>query len=393
MSILEKKLKWILEMADKVKDYFTSDSDEVYKVIEDYLRSENIAFASNAIASDGYNFLILSETPKDTVVSIFEYLKLQNSTRFQDILNPVTLFTKLYGKEYLLSLNTARMCYAVKSIKSNYALKVIACRKISMIKSFFSYVQEEQNILDHDKIKELHPMYDYSMGKNIDFAQGGRVHDSKHKLIHKGKGNPRFTIIQRLVEYVRKNQNVSNGILFVNTSSECRSSAISIVYTDYKYKEAIVDYLKLLIESEYRDYSFKAFKHSDFSIPSDFRMVKYSCLITHEMTKQPLYIANLYNIATYDPLPCIEDQCIYYTHPIVKLRLLYMDLYIAQVKTKNVGISAQEILYLPKTSQAYDEIKQFKTPCRWVGVYRDEQYEKNKTNYELTKVIVENLYI
>ena len=154
---------------------------------------------------------------------------------------------------------------------------------------------------------------------------------------------------------------------------------MNIIYTDFKYKDAVVDFIKLLVEDSYPDYSFKCFRHADFSVPYDFNMVKYSCLITHNATHQATYLANLYNSGSYSPIPCYQSV-LNYAHPIIKLRLLYIDMYLVEHKMQTTDLPKHEKLYMSKMISAYEELLNYEKQPVWIGTFRDEMYEKNKIN-------------
>ena len=155
-------------------------------------------------------------------------------------------------------------------------------------------------------------------------------------------------------------------------------------YTEPKFKDAITDYLKLLVEESYKSHTFKSFRHATFDIPNDFRMKKYSCLINDKFSKEATYIANMYNSATYEPIPCVKsivgDSFIQMCHPIIKLRIFYIDMFMIEHKLGTVDITKYESLYMKKMIQAHDDIEVFDKDPSWIGYFIDEGYDKKRYN-------------
>lgn len=383
-DIQETKLSWILKVAERVSSYFKSESDTIIVDVEKVIKLHKAAYAKGVIASDDYTYMIICNDPMKLLEDIVKQFRSTNSRAYQMSLNPITIIQKLVNQEFLFDINGTRLCYAVKSsIASNYLLKTIACKNIYSIRNFNSYINEKSNTMDIEKIKELHPLYDYN-------ANANRVVGGRKKAFTTGekkKGNIRVDIISRLFEYVRNTPTVSQGIIFINQLDECSSSAVNVLFTELKYKYAVADYLKLLIAETYKNYTFKSFLHADFSIPYDFRMRKTSCVINDKITKQPTYIANMYNIATYTPVPCvkqiIENKFIQEAHPVMKLMMLFIDMYMIEHKTNTVNPASHEQIYLNKMIKAFNEVQTYDKSPNWVGIFVEEAYEKNKYNMRM----------
>lgn len=382
MDILESKLHSILEVAAKIQSFFVWNPTRVADVIKACSKKHHALHAEEMIASDGYMFMVITSDPKLFMMDVVDGIK---GLKVKDReINPIHLFTKLADKEYMLDLNGFRVCYALRSsVASHFLLKSIACRRMTLVRNFLNYIDPETNKIMEEHLKELHPEYDYETKAIV----GGRMKPKEKKRENNfsySQRKLRLDIINRLVEYVRNNSSISKGVVFVNDVSECEKHAINIIFTNIKYKDAISDYLKLLIESDYKHHSFKSFKHADFSVPYDFRITKYSCIMNSKTIAQPLYIANLYNMATYDPMPCIKhienETFINMAHPIIKLRLLYIDMYMIEEKTKKNGMVDNNI-FMDKLYKAYEELKEYSKSLHWVGYYKDESYEKNKFNF------------
>ncbi len=383
IDIEESKLTWILQVAGRVSSYFKSESTSLIDDVESVVHSHKAIFAKGTIANGDYTYMLITDNPKGLLEAIVDRLKSRNSRLYQTSLNPITIIMKLLNQEYLFDVNGTRLCYAIKSpIPSNYLMKAIACKHVYPIHLFNSYIDEVSNTFAGN-LQELHPLYDYRI-------KGNRILGGRKKPFtpnEKKKSNVRLEVISKLFEYVRNAPAVAQGIIFINELGECNASAVNILFTEIKYRNAIIDYLKLLIPESYPTYTFKSFLHADFTVPYDFRMRKTSCIMNDIESKQATYIANIYNIATYSPVPCtrfiIKESFIYMAHPIMKLMLLYIDMYMIEHKTKTVNPTSHEQVYLNKMLQAYNELRTFdKTPI-WVGVFIDEAYERIKYNMRM----------
>jgi len=382
-DVLDRKLTWILNIVDQIQSFFISGlkSPNIAKIILSEADKYNAIVAQDCIASEDYTFMLVCDNPKQILLSIIENIYEHGEQSLKDSVNPITVMMKLYEREYMLDLNGTRLCYSVySSVPSNYLLKSFACRAIANVRTFYNYIDPESCVMIGDKIKELHPLYDYRTKEHRIIGGKKKI----HRQFDKKKNNDRLDIIAKLMEYVRSNLEIAKGVIFVNTLSECSSSAMDLIYTNFKIKKALDEYLSKLISSSYESYTFKAFLHSDFKIPNDFIMRKHSYLINNKSTKVPTYIANLYDLATYMPVPCtkftIRDTFIYMAHPIIKLRMLYIDMYLVEHKSKTVNPTRSEELYKSKMMAAFNSLTTHDKSPEWVGMYLDEIYEKNKFN-------------
>ncbi len=386
-EIQETKLSWLLQVADRIQSFFSTKShiDSIIDIIKKVRDEHGAIIAYDEIASTGVTFMIIATDPRQLFLDIIDEIKNANSKTFQELFNPITIIMRLIDEEYRMDMGNTRLCYGVKTtIPSNYLMKSFACRIVSQIKSYKDFIDNESFMFIPDKIKELHPQYEYNTKMNKIIG----AKKSKSKPGEKKKINIRRTIIAKLIEYIRKNSQIASGIIFINELSECTSSAINIMYTEHKYKEAIVDYLKILINNEqYKNYTFKTFLHADFKIPYDYRLIKHSCLINDIETNQPTYIANLYNTATYELVPCINleinNSFIQIAHPVVKLRFLYLDMFMIEHKTGSANPKNHEKIYQSKMMEAFNEVQAFDKIPIWIGIFIDEVFEKNKYNIQM----------
>ena len=385
-SVLDMKLSFLLDIAKKIQSSLSTniDSNEIVKIVLQAVKKHNAIVAHDVIASDGYEFMIISAEPVKVFYDIIQLLRDANSKKYQDSYNPINIITKLVDREFLLDTGGIRMCYGVNAtVPSNYLLKSFACRIISSVRSYYNYVNSESFVIDRHKVEELHPLYDYQTKKNRILGGKKKTKTTKEKRT----GNVRINILSRLIEYIRGNSVISNGLIIVNELNECSSSAINIIYTENKFKDAVIDYLKLLIADSYSSSTFKAFLHADFSIPYDFMMKKYSCLMNDKTTNQATYIANLYNCATYDPIPCVKsvirESFIHIAHPLIKLRFLYIDMFMIEHKTRSTEPIHHEKINQSKMLKAFYDLETFDLTPIWVGYYKDETYEMNKLNLKM----------
>lgn len=390
MNILDTKLSWILSVAERIQTYFKSH-DGLLDITRRVAKDHNAIIAYKTIACDNTTFMIIAVDPKQLFHDIVAEVQKLNSKEYQNTLNPTMIKTNLIEREYSLDMNKAIQCYGIKStVASNYLMKSISCKVIATLRGYYGNLDNTSHMLKG--IEELHPHFDYNtMEQRI---VGGKKNRTKDKT----RKNIRMDIIIRLIEYIRNHPDISNGIVFINKSSECNNAAINIIYTDRKYNDAIVDYLKLLIAESYKDFKFKAFLHNDFNVPYSFMMTKRSCLVNERKTEHPTYIANLYNIGTYMPVPCVKevrkDKYIQMAHPIIKLRLLYLDMFMIEHKTKTVNPESHEALYQSKMLSAFREVETFDKTPTWIGYYKDEIYEKNQLNMNMKMANpIDTLYI
>ncbi len=158
---------------------------------------------------------------------------------------------------------------------------------------------------------------------------------------------------------------------------------MNLTYSDFKYKTAIVDYLKLLIAETYPQYKFKSFLHADFAIPYDFKLKKHSCLVNDKNTMEPLYLLNMYKLASYDPIQASQGS-IRYAHPLIKYRILYIDLYMVDRKLNTTkAIDEYDQAYTKKFINTFEEVLKYEEEINWSGIYVNDAYEKTEYNQSM----------
>ena len=375
--MIDDKINWILRKATELQSYFTNDNPIINNAIENVIKRHKAISTINSSILESHKYVVVTNDPLNLLLDIYEALKDEKVHERQQI-NPITIFTNLVDREYSMSINNSINIYAVKTtIASNFLLKTFACRTIASVKMFYSFI-DDNNKMIKSKINELHPLFDYTKSSVV---KGSGKHKNIKKEINQSQ-KIRIGILFRLTEYVRYNQSISDKIIFINDMDECVSSAMNIIYSDYNVKGGLIDFLKLLIEDSYPDYTFKTIRHADFILPFDFKLIKYTCFLVHKTTKTPLYLMNIYNNATYNPIPCfksIEDiSFIHLAHPIIKLWVLYVDMFMIEHKTQQ--LNPHEHAYLDKMMNVYNQLLQFDRDVNWIGTYHDENYEKNMTN-------------
>lgn len=381
-DILSIKLEWLLNIATRLSNIFKSQSTGLLQHVESVCKDNQAIAIKDCIACEDYTYMILAKDPKQVLEKIIQRLQQENSKLYQSTLNPVMIMTKLIDQEYLLDTNGTRLCYAVRSpCPSNYVAKVIACKNILSILTYQKFIDEDSNCLVEDKIKEIHPLYDYSTKSNKIIGAKKKIKTTNKKR----KQSIRTNIIAKLVEFVRQTNKLAQNIIFVGDIYE--DTAVNILYTDRIHKESISAFVESLIAKEYPAYKAKVFLHAQFRVPYDFRMRKHSILINEKKTENPTYIANLYNIPSYMPLPCtksvIRDTFINQSHPLVHLMLLYIDMYMLQIKTCSSEILSHESLYMTKLTKAYNNVLTYDKTPTWIGVYLEEAYDKIKYNMKM----------
>jgi hypothetical protein len=392
MNTQEDTINWILSVAEKIQDYFKPTDDSLINLIESVVSKSGGTAAFKCIASENYSFIIITSDPKQLLFDIGAAIRDRRSPIYASALNPISITTGLADHEYKLDANGTQLCYAIKSpLPSNYLLKSIACNVISMVSSFGRFVNDESNTMVMDMIKEIHPLFDYRTKSN-------RVLGGKKKTWRpeeKRKGNIRMEILSKVMEYVRNDKDLASSIIFISDLAECNGSAMNIIYTDHSAKDNLVGYIKTLVSERY---SFKSFLHADFKLPHDFRLKKYSCILNDKDTNQPTYLMNMYNTGTYAPVPCIKnidrDTYIHIAHPIVRLRFLYIDMFMIEQRVGEINPIKHEQVYLTKMVKVFNELETFDRTPLWVGKYIDTAYAMIRYNMQQkANMVADMIYV
>lgn len=388
-SVLDSKIDWLINVANSVKSHFLFvDKPSLNSIIKEYASNSDSVFVSNPLISIGYEYLLFSKTPYDELTSLCEYLKKNKIVQSdRESFNPVVLSQKLIKQqngatEYLLDIAGARMVYGISArYPCDLVGKIIGCRNVSFIKNYFDLIDDESQRFKKDAILALKMETDII---------GGKKKKSKTRPQQTDKAI-RASILDALFKHISSNHDISHGIVVIDKGGE---HPATISYTDYKFKDAIHAFLVELVRSEYKNYTTKTFLHAEFNVPYDFRLKKHSCMIIDNSTKKNIYIANLYNSASYDPIPCIRDivyengdkskikTFLNMAHPIIHLRFLYIDMYLTIVRSSDQSKMELEVKrkYQSQLERVYNECTLFdKTPI-WLGIYVDEAYDHIKAN-------------
>lgn len=357
---MEDHMDWILSVANIVRSKFYDKRIE--ELVSGYLKNgDTHSIITKTILNENTSpFFIIANNPKKVFYDIIDEIKNNASESEKLLFKPITVITKLANREFMMDINGERVIYAINAKYSNDALvKSLLCRSMYSVKNYFTLENFDAISLTKD---------------------GGKSKKNKHpnKKPMVPRVNIKINILSRLIKYVKSNSTLMGSIIYLNSLSDVDNHALDIIYTDNRSKEAIIDYLKIFIATEYKDYSFEYNAHQGFFVPYDFRIRKFSCFMRHNKTKQNNYLVNLYNSATYEPIPCFRlmensSLCQLIAHPLVKLRFLYLDLYFLN------AINAFTPILERMIESAYSELSLEKNPI-WVGLYKDENYDRNQEN-------------
>lgn len=383
-DVLRIKLESILSIADKVQVWFTlaSQLNAVSNIFQKIADSHKAILVRGLIACDEYPFMLIAKDPRKILVEYIMALRELNDQVYQESFNPVSLRPKLGEREWLLTMNSNRVCYAIAAHPSSYLLKAFTCRCLTTVVGYDKYIDKATMRFSETTIKEIHPQYDYNttqITQNPTAYKHGRGGPRKHfgTLNEKKRIKLRMKITAQVIEHIQKTPAISQGIIFVNNLEDSAKAAISLIFTERKYKDAVTGYIKELVAGHYDEYTSKSYLNAEFNVPYDFRMKKFSVIINN--IKQCVCLLHLYNIATYEPVPCSRhitgEYVTQIAHPIVKLRLLNTNLYFAQKKLGNTFKPDHVRLV-----DVYNEVLDWDKYPTWIGFFICESYEKNKRN-------------
>lgn len=387
---MDKHMEWLLSLAASVRSKFYDDSIE--KNIKKYLdecisenkdTEESITVVTDSVLNGSAPFFIITSNPKKVYNSIIT--KLQNNLSETDKckFRPLTIITKLANREFIFDIGGNQLIYGISSkYTDDNLVKSIICRNMYMIKNYFDHVDKETHSLLPTAIEKI---------QNVSIDGGKRSH-KKQKITP--RINIKVKILGRLVEYVKTNSICMDSLIYLNDLESIDNHAMDIIYGDNRAKDCVIDYLKLLVQSQYPDYKFEINPHQGYFVPFDFRLRKLSCLIKNRKTNQTSYLVNMYNAAMYDPIPSFRlmdkksDVCQLVAHPLVQLRFLYLDKFLlgskgsAKDKSNEAQASNTFNMIIQKmidtTMTDLINLKN-KTPT-WAGIYRDENYDRNQEN-------------
>lgn len=390
---MDQHMEWILSLAANVRSQF--QDKRVETLIGEYLKKIQTPIHSiiinTIINNNTCPYLIVSDDPKKAFYEIVDLARTSDSDQIKSLFKPITVITKLADREFMLDINGERMIYGIRSSFSNSALiKSMISRAMYSVKNYFELVDPDTHSMKPDALEmiDLQRSFDKDGGR----SKKKRKLSSRQDNSNTPRVNVKIKILSRLIAYVKANQLLTNSLIYLNTMDQIDNHALDIIYNDTRIKDAVIDYLKLLVEQEYSEFTFEYNPHKGFFVPYDFRLRKLSCYIKHKKSGQNNYLVNLYNSAMYDPIPAYKltdhtDICQLIAHPLVKLRFLYLDLYLLNSKLNITKDASQQSTHSTFASiihtmieSAYRELAQISKTPFWIGMYRDENYDRNQEN-------------
>jgi len=126
-----------------------------------------------------------------------------------------------------------------------------------------------------------------------------------------------------------------------------------------------------------KDGSIKIFVNTHFSfyIPMDYRLKKISIYV--KQGGKNIYLANLYNSATYEILPVLTGDFGIIPSHLVILRFMYLNLYFSESNDSCALYLLNNLLDVIKKCDPTNELK---SNLNWFGYIVDENYQKIRYN-------------
>jgi hypothetical protein len=394
---MDSHMDWLLSLATRLRSKFYDTSIE--STIKHYLTQciqidPSIKLIDGAWLNQQAPLFIICNNPTQVFRSIIEQLKVDLPEAEQSKFRPLTIITKLAHREFILDIGGNQLIYGINSKFANDSLiKSIICRNMYSLKQYFNQIIPDSNMLLPDSLSLVDPLLDTT----ADTIAGGRSKSKKKSPRQESPASKtgfKIKVLGRLVEYIKTNPMFMGSLIYLNTMNDIDNHAMDIIYSDGRAKDGVIDYLKILIQGSYDEYRFEINSHAGYFVPFDFRLRKLSCMVKHRKSGQTSYLVNLYNAATYDPIPSyrlidspkmIKGQtittCQLVAHPLVRMRFLYLDQFFLASKSLDKGSSQFDRLLQAMVVKAYSDLKKIPTSMPlWVGVYRDEGYDKNQEN-------------
>lgn len=383
-------MDWLLSLAAhlRTKFYDTTIESTIKHYLMECIRVDpSIKLVDGTWLNQQAPLFIICSDPKQVFHFIIEQLKIDLPEAEQYKFRPLTIITKLAHREFVFDIGGDQIIYGISSKFANESLvKSIICRSMYSLKQYFSQINPESHTLLPESLDLLNP-------DTINLTTGGRPKKKSLKRVASKTGF-KVKVLGRLIEYIKTNPMFMGSLIYLNTLNDIDNHAMDIIYSDGRAKDAVVDYLKLLIQEYYQDYRFEINSHQGYYVPFDFRLRKLSCMVKHRKSGQTSYLVNLYNAATYDPIPSYRlidspknikgvstTTCQLIAHPLVRMRFLYLDQFFLASKSLDQGNSQFNRLLQTMLLEAYADLKKVSSGMPlWVGVYRDEGYDKNQEN-------------
>lgn len=381
---MDKHIEWLLSLVESIKLNFYDDSIEnnIKKYLNECVieRSSNQTeqqtpiVVDNSILNGNAQFFLIANDPQQIYYDIIIKLKDNLSELDKCKFRPLTIITKLANREFIFDIAGNQIIYGISSkYVDNSILKSIYCRHIYMIKNYFNHIDKETHAILPTFIKQLTDDGTTTIGGHSKKIKNQKKQNSTPRI------NIKIKILGRLVEYIKTNNICMNSLIYLNNIESIDNHAMDIIYSDNRAKSGVIDYLKLLIQEQYTDYKFEINPHQGYSIPYDFRLRKLSIYIKNRKTNQNSYLVNLYNTAMYDPIPSFKLNNQFIAHPLVRLRFLYLDQFLLNSSQKEP--SAFNTIIQKMIDNTLNDLINLKNKIpEWIGIYHDENYDRNQEN-------------
>ena len=382
-------LEWLLEVATNARHHFI-DSD-VETQVKEIVRA--IAPKHDAICVTDMNInkvapiVVIVREPRAMIEEIVNTLK-----RNQNVSNirPIMLFTKLVDREFSLEIASERMIYFIRSSTQQIneaCVRAMICRNVLSIGNW------ESNI--DDETKKLNDKFFNNLVKKMDddrCVDGGRVNKEKKPVGNKQammtkRSLERVEIIKAIQRHALTTDTLKESLIFVSSMDQLDARAMDVIITDYRAKDAVIKFIREHIPNNHGDYKVILLNRNEFEAPGDFRMTKFTIAAKHSKTQQMTYLINMYNCGLYDPIPCHPDEGILQAHPLVQLRILYLDQYATGLDV------SQKILerFNQLIQHSIKACKAFSGRPYWAGYLRDEANDRNRENMRHQQLLVNAL--
>lgn len=370
---MDQYLDQLLATVSSVQSYFYDK--RVEELIKEYLgkvKSPVHATVSGTILNNGTcPLLIIATNPKEVFHEIISQVR--KSEIAKPLFRPITIITKLANSEFIFDVNGDSLIYAISAGSSNEALvNSLTCRYMYTIKNFFNLVDDSGKMTD-DAMQAFSQLV------------GGKKNKKRSKPKQSARINVKLDMLTKLMVFVQSNTMLMKSTIYLNTLEDVDNHALDIIYTDLRSRQLIIDYLRAQVNTA--DYTFGFNSHTNYYVPYDFRLRKFSCFIKNNRSGQTSYLVNLYNSASYEPIPCynigtLASSCQLQAHPLVMLRFLYLDLHFLHSKTdKNKSVDGAFENRMEAMQQAtLSHLKNIHKIPTWIGIYKDEVYDRNQEN-------------
>lgn len=402
---MDRHLTWLLSLATTVHHKFMNSNVE--QLVKSYIvehaktNPHETIIITNTMLNDSAPLLVLSNNASKMFDSIIESIKTNRDSIDMSIFKPTTIITKLSDLEYIFDVAGSRIVYAINVSSSPIdnlhidisLVRSMMCKQMSSLKYYFKHINKDSNQILASSINEL----SYDLEHSIIKGGKKKVHKKNTKAAkpQSDRSSVKTIIIKRMIEYVKINTICMDSLIYVTGIDQIDNHAMDIIFSDYRVKDCIIDYFKLIIKEQFKDYKFEMNPHKQFNVPGDYRLTKFSCMIKNKKTNQVSYLVNLYNNAIYDPIPCYrmnvpstlkhdsEKQNGSYlkAHPLVHLRYLYLDKYFLNIKGSTPSTDKFNSIVQSMIDSTFDDLNIVtnKVPI-WIGTHRDENFDKNQEN-------------